>query len=162
MTMSLKRAMFFVAVAILGIACALLPRSGAIGVDQPPAGTASPGPTDPTAIPTPMSLTETPGLLLRGSVHLADGVPLQGVIICQSFASYPGRRVASTDGGGDFAAEFVSIPGDEMVTIWPYLEGYSFAPAQVYWRHYHGLEERTLEFTASLQQPNGNPSAGCQ
>ena len=115
-----------------------------------------------TAAPPPPSMTVTPGLLLRGSVRSSDEAALDGVEICRSFASYPGTRVAITGSNGEFAAEFVAIPGDEMIAIWPYLEGYSFDPPQVYWRHYHGFEASTLDFVASSLHPGANPSRPCQ
>jgi hypothetical protein len=160
----LKRLVILLVVAAVAIACALLPRADGIDVQERLAGTQStqPSGTGPGAIVTSTSLTATPGLLLQGNVHLTDGMALQGVVICRSFASYPGNQVAVSESNGEFSAEFVSIPGDEMVTIWPYLEGYSFEPAQVYWRHYYGFEASKLEFIASLQEPNAAPSVGCQ
>jgi hypothetical protein len=107
-------------------------------------------------------MTATPGLILRGSIHYSDGTPLEGVTICRSFASYPGSRVAITDSNGEFVAEFVGIPGDEMITVWPYLEGYSFDPPQVYWRHYHGFEASAAIFAASDPQPDATPATPCQ
>jgi len=146
------------------LACALLPGAFGIDVQERLAGaqrTQLSG-TGPGATGTSTSVTATPGLLLEGYVHLTDGTPLEGVVICRSFASYQGSQVAVTDSNGEFSAEFVSIPGDEMVTIWPHLDGYSLDPAQVYWRHYYGFETSHLEFTASVQDPSAAPSAGCQ
>jgi hypothetical protein len=88
------------------------------------------------------------GLLLQGSVTL-DGKPLPGVKIFRSYASYPGEVVATTGRDGTYRSEFMFIPGDEMVTVWAELEGYTFAPENEYWRHYHGYEERTVDFMAA-------------
>jgi len=49
-----------------------------------------------------------------------------------------------------------------MVTVWPYLEGYSFEPPQVYWRHYHGFEASTLTFVASASRPDATQVTPCQ
>jgi len=159
-----KRLVNPILVAAVTLACALLPRADGVDVQDRLAGTQSTQPSGigPGATGTSTSLTATPGLLLEGNVHLTDGTPLKGVVICRSFASYQGSQVAVTDGNGEFSAEFVSIPGDEMVTIWPHLDGYSFDPAQVYWRHYYGFETSHLEFAASVQDPTAAPSAGCQ
>jgi hypothetical protein len=158
-----KRLVIPLLVAAVTLACALLPRVVGIDVQERLAGTQSTQPSGagPGATGTSTSLTATPGLLLEGDVHLTDGTPLGGVVICRSFASYQGSQVAVTDSNGEFSAEFVSIPGDEMVTIWPHLDGYSFDPAQVYWRHYFGFETSRLEFTASVQDPTAALSAGC-
>ena len=91
----------------------------------------------------------TPGLLVRGKVTGADGHGLEGVSICRRFASYPGATIATTDPNGTFSADFSIIPGDEMVAVWPELAGFRFEPPMVYWRHYYGFEETTLDFTAS-------------
>ncbi|MDD5466709.1 MAG: hypothetical protein PHS96_02775 [Anaerolineales bacterium] len=43
---------------------------------------------------------------------------------------------------------FTYIPGDETISVPPFLEGYSFQPAAA-WRHYHGFEIAGPELTAS-------------
>ena len=68
--------------------------------------------------------------------------------IYRSFASYPGVLVATTGEDGYYQADFMPIPSDEMVTIWAALEGYGFTPENYFWRHYHGYEERILNFVA--------------
>jgi hypothetical protein len=120
------------------------------------AGTAPIRPTlvAPTTPPTEQSVTqdnsaiEETGLVLLGAVTL-DGSPLEGVKIYRSFASYEGEVVAVTGKDGTYRSEFMFIPGDEMVTVWAELEGYTFTPENVYWRHYYGYEERTVDFIAS-------------
>jgi hypothetical protein len=85
------------------------------------------------------------GLVVKGTVTL-DGSPLEGVKIYRSFASYEGEVVAVSGKDGIYRSEFMFIPGDEMVTVWAELEGYTFTPEQDYWRHYYGYEERTVDF----------------
>ena len=108
----------------------------------------------PTVPPTLQPVTQDnssageTGLLVKGTVTL-DGSPLEGVKIYRSFASYEGEVVAVTGRDGTYRSEFMFIPGDEMVTVWAELEGYTFTPENEYWRHYYGYEERTVDFTAS-------------
>jgi hypothetical protein len=120
----------------------------------------------PTLPPTPTRVSaSTPGLLLRGHVRLKDGTGLAGlanVVICRNFASYQGSVVGTTDQTGMYQAGFVGIPGDEMVGVWPLLQGYTFSPATVRWRHYHGYEERTLDFVASASSATDVPPAACR
>jgi hypothetical protein len=56
--------------------------------------------------------------------------------------------IATTDRDGAYQSDFAPIPGDEMVTVWAELEGYTFEPEEYYWRHYYGRESRTLNFVA--------------
>lgn len=106
----------------------------------------------PTVPPTEETInqvnTDDPGLVIKGNVIL-DGQPLEGVRIYRSFASYEGEVVAVTGRDGTYRSEFMFIPGDEMVTVWAELEGYTFTPENEYWRHYYGFEVRTVDFTAS-------------
>lgn len=108
----------------------------------------------PPKLPTEQSVTQDnsatkeTGLVLQGTVTL-DGKPLDGVKIYRSFASYEGEVVAITGKDGTYRSEFMFIPGDEMVTVWAELEGYTFAPENVYWRHYYGYEERTVDFSGA-------------
>ena len=88
------------------------------------------------------------GLLVKGKVTL-DGSPLEGVKIYRSFASYEGEVVAVTGKDGTYRSEFMFIPGDEMVTVWAELGGYTFTPENEYWRHYYGYEEKTVDFKVS-------------
>ena len=104
----------------------------------------------PTATPTPQ-----PGLIFSGHVRLnSDSGPgIPGVAIYRRFASYPAALVATTDSQGFYQAPFVAIPGDETVIVYAQLAGYNFEPAQYYWRHYYGREERTLNFVALSYTP---------
>jgi hypothetical protein len=71
------------------------------------------------------------------------------VTILRSYASYAGTEVATTGEDGTYASDFARIPGDEMVTVWAELEGYTFEPRSHSWRHYYGYEVRTLDFVAT-------------
>jgi len=106
--------------------------------------------------PTPTSSAQpTPGLVIQGHVWLnADGgASLAGVKIYRRYASYPGVLLATTDQDGYYQSNFAYVPGDEMVTVWAELDGYTFEPEQYYWRHYYGHESRTLNFVATPVQP---------
>jgi hypothetical protein len=52
-----------------------------------------------------------------------------------------------------------------MVTVYAGLSGYAFDPAQYYWRHYAGYEDRTLDFVAypplptATATPTATPTA---
>lgn len=111
-----------------------------------------------TKLPTEQSVTQDnssagkTGLLVKGAVTL-DGNPLEGVRIYRSFASYEGEAIAVTGRDGTYRSEFMAIPGDEMVTVWAELEGYTFAPENVYWRHYYGYEERVVDFSGAKSTP---------
>jgi hypothetical protein len=109
--------------------------AGVEGAERPPRSAAEP----------------TPGLIVQGHVWLdrEGGAGLAGVDIYRSYAAYPGTVVATTNADGFYRSDFYYIPGDEMVTVWAGLGGYSFEPALYYWRHYYGYEERTLDFVAS-------------
>ena len=89
-------------------------------------------------------------MIIQGRVTLDDqaGPGLANVNVYRSYASYPGVVLATTDEDGYYQSEFAYIPGDEMVTVWAELEGYSFDPEQYNWRHYYGHESRTLNFIA--------------
>jgi hypothetical protein len=119
-----------------------------------PAGlTPSPAvPTTEKIIPQNNSPVPETGLVIQGTVTL-DGSPLEGVKIYRSFASYKGEVVAITGKDGTYRSEFIFIPGDEMVTVRAELEGYSFTPDNEYWRHYHGYEERTVDFVGAKSKP---------
>lgn len=92
---------------------------------------------------------QPPGVRIYGHVALQDGSSIADARIYLSLAAYPGELIATTDGNGDFQSGIKLIPGDENVTIWVELEGYSFSPSTVSWRHYHGFEEPTLNFTGN-------------
>jgi hypothetical protein len=137
----LRMAVILVVLALVLSACA-----GAALVRPTPVATRVP----PTQQPVTQdnSATKETGLILQGTVTL-DGSPLEGVRIYRSFASYEGEVVAVSGKDGTYRSEFMFIPGDEMVTVWAELEGYTFTPEQDYWRHYYGFEERTVDFKAS-------------
>jgi len=108
----------------------------------------------PTLVPVLNGPTPTPalGLVVQGRVTL-DGKPLGGVKIYRSYASYPGEVVATTSKDGTYRSDYMFIPGDEMVTVWAELKGYTFKPEKEFWRHYYGYEERTMDFVASKAKP---------
>ncbi len=120
----------------------------------------SPSPVGPTALTEPQ-WTPTPGIVLHGQVILADGSGLANVSICRSYASYPGTVVATTDRDGSFQAGFAFIPGDEMIAVWPLASGYTFDPPTYRWRHYYGLENRSLDFRAIPSPATAAPPAPC-
>ncbi len=109
-----------------------------------------------TAQPTSTSTAQpAAGLVIQGHVWLnAEGGPgLTDVKIYRRYASYPGVLVATTGQDGYYQSDFAHIPGDEMVTVWAELEGYTFEPRQHYWRHYYGYESKTLNFVVIPAQP---------
>ncbi len=120
----------------------------------------APSVVGPTGLSEPQ-LTPTPGIVLHGRVVLADGSGLANVSICRSYASYPGTVVAATDHDGSFQAAFAFIPGDEMIGVWPLAAGYTFDPPVYRWRHYYGLEDRSLEFRAVPSPATASPPAPC-
>jgi hypothetical protein len=124
--------------------------------------TLSPVPPTLSAPTLSPAITATPGVILWGSVHHPDGSGLAGVIICRSYASYPGVQVALTDAQGQFRTSLAYIPGDEMITVWPFLPGYTFQPEQEYWRHYYGLEVSRMDFTATTAAATGTPPKDCR
>ncbi len=113
----------------------------------------------------------TPGLVVYGYVRLESmtGTALAGVQIHRYFAGYaPGPVVATTDAEGYYETAFVHIPGDEMVTVWPELIGYTFVPPQYTWRHYYGYERARRDFVAipavtltptATETPTATPTA---
>jgi len=116
------------------------------------AGLPRPGPTS----------TVTPGLTVRGHVRLGSpsGAGLAGVDINMYFASYaPGDVVAVSDEDGAFETAFFYIPHDEMVTVWPELDGHIFDPPQYYWRHYGGVEHAVRDFVAHAVTPTPTETA---
>ena len=145
--------------------------------DTPPAHPSPFGPTDTPSVTEPPTvavaattivpvidtpLTPQPGLIIRGTVQLADGTGLANVSICRNFASYPGTVVAKTDANGNFESAFAFIPGDEMVGVWPLAPGYTFRPESYRWRHYYGSEDRGLDFIATLSGGTAAPPFPCQ
>ncbi|MGW8227219.1 MAG: carboxypeptidase-like regulatory domain-containing protein [Anaerolineales bacterium] len=119
---------------------------------EPLSSTAIPGKCEPgnnTFLYTAASPSaEQIGVRIAGHVALNDGSSLANVSIYLSLAAYSGEQIALTDKDGDFLSGLKHIPGDENVTVWAELDGYTFQPAFYHWRHYHGLEERTLNFSA--------------
>ncbi len=104
------------------------------------------------ASPTPV----TTGLALNGVVRL-DGAGLPGVKIYRSYAGYDGVLVATSGSDGSYTAAASYIPGDETVTVWAELAGYSFSPDNFSWRHYAGLETKTIDFEATRAGSTGTP-----
>ncbi len=107
--------------------------------------------------PSTPAITPRPGLQIEGHVTKQDGSGLTGVRIYRKFASYSGVLVATTDPTGYYRGEFLPIPGDEMVSVYAEIEGYSIIPkdststwqtGSYYWRHYYGYEEKILDFVA--------------
>ncbi len=103
--------------------------------------------------------TPEPGLILLGDVRLNDfsGIGFPDVGIYRAYAGYLGSLITTTNSTGHYNTEFAFIPGDEMVAVWAAKAGYTFEPQQYYWRHYHGLEVRTLDFYASPLVTNCPP-----
>jgi hypothetical protein len=102
--------------------------------------------TLPPASPTPENRT---GMIIRGHVTL-NGAGLAAVKIYKRFSAYPRDLIAITDENGYYESDFIGIPGDEMVSIEAELAGYTFDPPFYYWRHYHGFEDSTCDFVATL------------
>jgi hypothetical protein len=96
------------------------------------------------------------GLVVHGHVWLdaEGGTGLTDVVIYGRYSAYPGVVIATTDQDGHYQSDFAPIPGDEMVSVWAELEGYTFEPEEYYWRHYYGSESRTLDFVAVPVQPD--------
>lgn len=115
----------------------------------------------PTSTLSP-ELKETPGLFMQGTVRTEDGQPLANVTICRAYASYNGEVVATTDQWGNFRSDMAFIPGDELVRVWAYAEGYIFQPELEYWRHYHGFELKELSFTGFPISAGEQASANCR
>jgi len=111
----------------------------------------------PASKPTQPTKNPGPGLIVRGTVKLADGTPVEGVNIYVAFASYGGNIEAVTNSSGYYSSDYIYIPGDETIRVWAEAVGYNFKPAdgsavwtgtEFYWRHYFGFEDRSLDFTA--------------
>ena len=93
---------------------------------------------------------EQTGARIHGHITTSEGVSLSNVRIFLSLAAYPGDVIATTDESGDFQSDLKFIPGDENITVWAELEGYTFTPTNYHWRHYYGFEEQQLNFTATV------------
>lgn len=147
--MSVSWAITAIYLLLISVAC-----SGGVPAGSPTvSGTSDVQPELKNPVYLPLTIKDAqqqPGLLLSGYVRLADGVPLAGVQLYRSYANYPPVQVATTDSEGYYHSEFAPIPGDEMVTVYAELEGYTFEPAQNNWRHYYGFEERRLDFKANI------------
>ncbi len=100
----------------------------------------------------------TTGLNLQGTVRL-NGAGLGGVHIYRSYAGYSGVLVATSGSDGTYKADFMPIPGDETITVWAELAGYTFSPANSNWRHYHSVENKVLDFTAVASPHSSSPEA---
>ena len=135
--MNMNKKAFLVLPALFLIACNLpIPTSPTPNVTLTP----SPSPS-----PTRSNLT---GMVVRGRVTV-NGVGLAGVNIYKRFNAYPRDLIATTDENGYYESEFIGIPGDEMTSIEAEFAGYTFDPPYYYWRHYHGYEITTLDFSAT-------------
>lgn len=95
--------------------------------------------------------------MIHGNVRLESGPGLADVKIFRALASYGGVLAVVTDEDGNYQWIFQFIPGDEMISVWAELPGYSLEPAggsskqgRYFWRHYFGLEDRELDFIARL------------
>jgi hypothetical protein len=110
-----------------------------------PPTTSQPGTAEglPSFTPTPMA---APGIVFFGYVRDANGMGEDGVEIYRRYASYPGELVATTDLNGWYQSDFYPIPGDEMVTLYPFKTGITFDPEYYYWRHYYGYEGTQHDF----------------
>ena len=104
-----------------------------------------------SAGPAQIPLESTSGLIVQGHVWLnhEGGPGLAGVDIYRRYAAYPGTVVATTQADGFYQSGFAYIPGDETVTVWAELGGYTFEPALYIWRHYNSVEVATRDFVAS-------------
>ena len=108
------------------------------------------------ATPTP---PPQPGLIVRGSVSLASpddpatGPGLEGVIIYFASAGHPSEIVAATDNLGQYATDFVPVPGDEEIRMWPELDGYRFDPAYYKVMNSIPFEVRKMNFLAVPSGP---------
>jgi hypothetical protein len=124
----------------------LVPTPESSPVGNPPL---SPKVVFPTELPT-TSANEQTGARIHGHITTSEGVSLSNVRIFLSLAAYPGDVIATTDESGDFQSDLKFIPGDENITVWAELEGYTFTPTNYHWRHYYGFEEQQLNFTATV------------
>jgi hypothetical protein len=99
------------------------------------------------------SQTPQSGLVIHGMVHLENGQGLANAKIYRALASYGGVLAAVTDSTGHYESNFQFIPGDEMISVWAELPGYTLEPIEggsnqgkFFWRHYRGYEDRELNF----------------
>jgi hypothetical protein len=115
--------------------------------------------TPPPTTPPPTTETPTTGLNLQGTVTL-NGVGLAGVRVYYWAAGYVKSHSTTTGADGKYKADFMFIPGDEMISIEAELAGYTFEPANVFWRHYYGLENKTQDFTATSTPTSPPPADG--
>jgi len=101
-----------------------------------------------------------PGLIVRGHVRretTLEGVP--GVAVQVFLAGYAWPATAGvTDADGFYEADFIYIPGDELITVKPVLTGVTFEPPQYFWRHYAGVENAVRDFAASAEPPTSTPT----
>jgi hypothetical protein len=111
--------------------------------------------------PVPSAPTAQPGLDIRGQVRLTDGSGLANVRLCINFATNPGETVAITYQDGYYQSEHINIPGDERVSVWAELEGYTFLPKLYNWRYHRGHEVRMLDFVAHPTTATDVPPAPC-
>ena len=139
----MNKKLLLVLLVLLLLSCNLpIPTSPTPTSSSTPASTLTPA---PPPSPTPSG---DPGLVVRGRVTL-NGVGLAGVNIYKRFNAYPADLIATTDENGYYESDFIGIPGDEMTSVEAELAGYTFDPPYYYWRHYHGYEITTCDFSAT-------------
>ena len=97
-----------------------------------------------------LAKTDSPGLVVYGTVRNMSGEGVENVSIYRSYSAYPGVLIATTDANGDYESEFADIPGDEMVNVSANGQRLSLEPKQCYWRHYYGYERTRCDFVAGL------------
>ena len=143
-----KALVMLIVVAAAGLASCVSTSSSGDSSTQVPIPRHTSTPIAPPTTTLSPQVKETPGLFLQGTVKDERGQPLGNVTICRAYASYSGEAVATTDQWGNFRPEMAFLPGDEMVRVWAYADGYFFQPEIEYWRHYYGFELKELSFTA--------------
>jgi hypothetical protein len=74
------------------------------------------------------------------------GVP--GVEILMSISGENMGVVAVTGENGFYESDFIAYEGDAEIRVWPAKEGFTFESQMNEWRHYHGYEERRVDFLA--------------
>jgi hypothetical protein len=97
-----------------------------------------------------LAKTDSPGLVVYGTVRNMSGEGVENVSIYRSYSAYPGVLIATTDANGDYESEFADIPGDEMVNVSANGQRLTLEPKQCYWRHYYGYERVRCDFVAGL------------
>jgi hypothetical protein len=96
-----------------------------------------------------------PGLIVNGYVwkqdDSSDPQNLTGVRDVEILMSISGDNmgvVAITDKNGFYESDFIAFEGDADIHIWPVKRGFTFESRMNTWHHYHGYEERRVDFLA--------------